>query len=344
MDVQFLKEKLLEENRVAALLLSLGCHHVKQSSNMVQCANPDGGDNPTAVCVYLNENLTTLDYTRQLLPDGQTRTTDIIDFVCWAQKINFFAALKWICSTCGYDYYDEPEELPESLQILHMLTKMNKESAVVDEVDNTPIKPISKKILDYYMPVGNILFERDGISLSTQHKFGVGYDAQSNRITIPIYSEIGDLVGVKGRVFQKKVDKGQNKYVYLVPCNKGKILYNLNGNFDNIVKQGRVYVGESEKFCMQIYEMGYYGVATGGTKITQHQINMLTRLGVQVVFAYDKDVDEEKLKNIASMFVNGVPVYAIIDKDGTILDDKESPSDNPAKWERLIKNNIYKIR
>ena len=90
--------------------------------------------------------------------------------------------------------------------------------------------------------------------------------------------------------------------------------------------------------------MGYYGVAIGGIKIIQHQINMLTRLGVQVVFAYDKDVDEEKLKNIASMFVNGVPVYAIIDKDGTILDDKESPSDNPAKWERLIKNNIYKIR
>ena len=89
MDVQFLKEKLLEENRVADLLLSLGCHHVKQSSNMVQCANPDGGDNPTAVCVYLNENLTTLDYTRQLLPDGQTRTTDIIDFVCCA-KVDMF--------------------------------------------------------------------------------------------------------------------------------------------------------------------------------------------------------------------------------------------------------------
>lgn len=342
MDVQFLKEKLLEENRVADLLLSLGCHHIKQSSNMVQCCNPDGGNNPTAVCVYLNKNLTTLDYTRQLLSDGQTRTTDIIDFVCWAQKINFFAALKWICSTCGYDYYEEPEELPESLQILHMLTKMNKES-VSEEEDNRPLKPISEKILNYYLPYGNYLFEKDGISLSTQKFFEIGYDPGSNRISIPIRDECGKLVGIKGRLFQEKIEEGQNKYLYLFNCNKSRILFGLYQNLDNIIKQGKVFVGESEKSVCQMYEMGYYGVATGGSKISQHQINMLTRLGVQIIFAYDKDIDEEELKNIASMFVEGVPVYAIIDKNN-ILENKESPSDNPEKWEKLIKNNIYKIR
>ena len=43
------------------------------------------------------------------------------------------------------------------------------------------------------------------------------------------------------------------------------------------------------------------------------------------------------------MFMNGVSVYAIIDKDD-ILDEKESPSDNSQKWLHLIKNNIYKIK
>lgn len=70
---------------------------------------------------------------------------------------------------------------------------------------------------------------------------------------------------------------------------------------------------------------------------------MLTRLGVQIIFAYDKDIAKEQLDNIASQFVDGVPVYAIIDDDD-ILDDKQSPSDDKNKWLHLIKNNIYKLR
>lgn len=341
MDVQFLKDKLLEENRIVDILTELGCHHIKQNNHMVQCANPDG-DNPTAICVYLNENLTTINYTRQILPKGQTRTTDILDLVSFIRGCSFVQSLQWICNVCGYDYYEDEPELPYSLQILHILTKMNKESSAEEE-DNSAIKPIDPRILDYYLPVGNVLFEKDGISLSTQRAFGVGYDPQTNRITIPIYSELGDLVGIKGRIFQEELEEGQSKYMYLMPCNKGKILYGLNGNIENIVRQGRVFVGESEKFCMQLYEMGYYGVATGGAKITKYQINMLTRLGVQIIFAYDKDIDEDALKDIADRFMDGVPVYAIIDKEN-ILEDKESPSDNPQKWEHLIQNNIYQIK
>jgi DNA primase len=43
------------------------------------------------------------------------------------------------------------------------------------------------------------------------------------------------------------------------------------------------------------------------------------------------------------MFIDGISVYAIIDKDG-ILNEKESPSDNPDKWIKLIKNHIYQIK
>ena len=43
------------------------------------------------------------------------------------------------------------------------------------------------------------------------------------------------------------------------------------------------------------------------------------------------------------MFMDGIQVRAIIDKDD-ILDEKESPSDNVAKWMKLIKNNVYQIK
>lgn len=341
MNVQFLKEKLLEENRIVNILEELGCHHIKQSNHIVQCANPDG-DNVTAICVYLNENLTTINYTRQILPSGQTRATDLFDLISHIHNCSFFKSLQWVCEVCGYDYYEEEPELPLNMQILFMLKKMN-EQLEAEKEDKAPLKPIDPKVLDYYLPVGNYLFERDGISLETQKFFGVGYDVQTNRITIPIYSEVNHLVGVKGRLFQEDIKHGQNKYVYLMPTNKGKILYGLNVNLENIIDQGKVFVVESEKAVMQLYEMGYYGVATGGSKITKHQINMLVRLGVQIIFAYDKDIAEEDLLNIAEEFVNGVPVYAIIDKHD-VLEEKESPSDNPEKWEKLAKNNVYKLR
>lgn len=341
MDVQYLKQRILEDSRVPDILQELGCHHIRERGGMVQAANPDG-DNPTAICVYLNDNLTCINYTRPILADGQTRTTDLLDLVSYIRNCSFFEALKWLCNFCGYDYYEEPEELPESLQILQILTKMNKESAS-DEEDNTPLKQLDEKVLSYYLPYGNYLFERDGISLATQKFFEICYDPQTNRIGIPVRDEFGSLVGVKGRLFQEYIEDGQNKYLYLFNCNKSRILYGLYQNLDTILKQGKVFVGESEKFVMQLYEMGYYGVATGGSKISQHQINMLTRLGVQIIFAYDKDISEEQLDNIASQFVDGVPVYAIIDKSN-ILEQKESPSDNVGKWLHLINNNVYKIK
>ena len=52
---------------------------------------------------------------------------------------------------------------------------------------------------------------------------------------------------------------------------------------------------------------------------------------------------EEELQNIADMFLDGIDVYAIIDKDN-ILNEKESPSDNVEHWNYLVKNNIYKIK
>lgn len=341
MDAQRLKEHILDNNLVPDVLEELGCHHVKNRGDIVQAANPDG-DNITAICVYLNENLTTINYTRQILPKGQSRGTDLYDLVSYIRECTFFEAIKWLCELCGLDYYSTEEEVPESLQILQCINDMNKEF-VAEEQDNSPLKPLNPQVLNYYLSVGNILFERDGISLSTQRFFGVGYDPQTNRLTIPIYSEIGDLVGVKGRLFQEEIEEWQNKYLYLFKCNKGNILYGLNKNIDAIMHNGKVYVVESEKAVMQLYDMGFYGVATGGATISKYQINMLTRLGVQIIFAYDKDILEDGLKDIASRFVEGVPVYAIVDKDD-ILKEKESPSDDVNKWLRLIRNNVYKIK
>ena len=337
MDVQSLKEYILDNDKLPEILQEIGCHSIHNHGGYITCGNKTG-DNKSAIVVYINENLTVVNYTRSMT--NNKRTTDIFDLICYNEDCSFPEALKFCCNLFGLDYYQEPEDIPESLQILKMLQQMATEEGVNDDA---PLKPINEKILSYYFPYGNKLWEDDGISLSTQRLFEVAFDPMTNSIVIPIRDEQGSLVGIKARRMEYDPDSGLSKYFFLEPCSKSRVLYGLFQNIKLIQLTGVVWVGESEKFVQQLYDMGYYGVSTGGTKISKAQVEMLTRLNAKIVFCYDEDVDEEQLKGISDMFLDGVPVYAIIDKEH-ILENKESPSDNPKKFQYLIKNNIYNLR
>ena len=337
MDVASLKEYIYNEDFVETVLENLDCHHIKRHSNeYITCGNPDG-DNASAIVVYLTENLNTIDYTRCL--SKTKKSTDLIDLVMFLKDITFPQAMKYLCETLGLDYYYE-EEVPESLQILSMLQKMNHGVEIEQECQ---LKPISEKILSYYLPYGNKMWEDSNVSLSTQRFFELSFDLYTNSVAIPIRDELGNLIAVKGRRLEYDPNIGGNKYFFIEPGAKSQVLYGLYQNSKSIQNQGIVYVGESERFVHQLYELGYYGVSTGGSKISKRQIEMLTRLGVQIVFCYDEDQTEDDMRHIADMFMDGINIYAMLDRD-KLLNSKESPSDHPDIWYKMVQNNIYKIK
>lgn len=337
-----LKEYIINNECVDTILEELGCKNItphvgSDSDSYYTCANPDG-NNKNAVIVYLNENLTTINYTRNIIKDK--RIADIFDLVSFYNDCSFPESLRYVHNILGLDYYKEPDDIPESLQILKMLRDM---SIGDDEEDDCSVKPISEDILGYYLPYGSKMWEDSNVSLETQRLFELSFDSCTNSVAIPIRDELGTLVAVKARRLEYNPDIGESKYFFLEPGPKSLILYGLYQNLKSIQEQGVVYVGESEKFVHQLYDMGYYGVSTGGSKVSKRQVEMLTRLGVKIVFCFDKDILEEDLQHIACQFMNGVDIYAIIDRDN-ILNEKESPSDNPQRWCHLVKNNVYKIK
>ena len=134
------------------------------------------------------------------------------------------------------------------------------------------------------------------------------------------------------------------KYLYLEPCARNRILYGLYKTEPYIKNKGLVYVGEAEKSVMQMWNMDVYNcVATGGKKVSQNQIEILTRLCVDICFVFDKDVQLSELMVLANRFVDGVSVYAVVDDKG-ILDEKEAPTDNPEKFKALIENCVRRIK
>ena len=188
------------------------------------------------------------------------------------------------------------------------------------------------------------MFFKDGIDYETQQLFEIGYDEQTNRITIPIRDEIGNLVGVKGRLFENYIDVNENKYIYLEPTCRSKILYGINYTLPFIKQNKLCLIAESEKAVQQLWSMGYYNsCATGGKKVSSQQIDKLTRLCVDLMFIFDKDVSKQELEELADRFIDEVNIYTVIDSNNILL-EKESPTDNPHKFKELVKNNIIKIK
>ena len=341
MDIEILKEHILENNFIPTILEELGCHHIRKKDGYFQCANPDG-DNVTAVCVYENTNLTTINYTRDI-SNGKNIHTDLISLVEFYKNETFPYAVKWICDVLDIDYYSNlDEDLPKSLQLTKMLVEM--QSVDTEAETEKPLKPIPEKILSYFKPYVNDMFCEDGVGYDTQVEFEIGYDEFTNRITIPIRDDLGNLVGVKARYFYRQVPEDEQKFMYIEKCARSQILYGLYKTINFIKRAQRVFVTEAEKGVQQLYDKGYFeAVATGGSKISKNQIDKLTRLCVPIIFVFDKDITKEELDNIASRFIDGTEVYALIDTIG-ILNEKESPTDDISKFEQLLERCMYRLK
>lgn len=341
MDIEVLKEHILENDLIPKILEELGCHHIRKKDGYIQCCNPDG-DNTTAVCVYENTNLTTINYTRDI-SNGKNIHTDLISLVEFYKNESFPYAVKWICDVLDIDYYSNlDEDLPKSLQLTKMLVEM--QSVDTDTETEKPLKPIPEKILSYFEPYVNDMFCEDGVGYDTQVEFEIGYDEFTNRITIPIRDDLGNLVGVKARYFYRQVPEDEQKFIYIEKCARSQILYGLYKTINFIKKAQRVFIVEAEKGVQQLYDKGYFeAVSTGGSKISKSQIDKLTRLCVPIIFVFDKDITKEELDDIASRFIDGTEVYALIDTIG-ILNEKESPTDDISKFEQLLEKCMYRLK
>lgn len=348
MDISELKEYIYENEKIELILEELGCHEIKsrKENTYFSCAFPNG-DNKKALLVYNNEYLNIESYTRKIENPYGVKSS-LIDVVCFIKDLYISKAIKWICDVLGLDYYSNPEEeLPLSLQWTKMIYDMKDRDEITDD---EYLKPINPKILTYYKPYVNDVFKDDGVSYLIQREFEIGFDEISNRYTIPIYDELGICVGVKGRYFYKDVPNNEDKYIYLEPCAKTRVLYGLNKTYDFIKEKNEVIVVESEKGVMEAWENGIYNVvAISGHDLSKTQVNKLIGLGInEIILCYDEDVfrnengkvNKKEYTNEVNKFIEQQKISVMVDIKGEILDKKESPIDNLEKFKIMYENRV----
>lgn len=348
MDISELKEFIYENEKIELILEELGCHSIKsrKDNTYFSCAFPDG-NNIKGLIVYNNEYLNIESYTRTIENPFGVKPS-IIDVVCFIKDLYISNAIKWLCDALGLDYYSNPdEELPPSLQWTKMIFEMKSKS---DNEKEEYLKPINTEILKYYKPYVNDIFKEDGISYHVQREFEIGFDLASNRYTIPIYDELNICVGVKGRYYDKEVPEDEDKYIYLEPCAKTRVLYGLNKTYAHIKEKDEVIVVESEKGVLKAWEDGIYNVvAISGHDLSRTQVDKLTSLGVkEIILCYDEDVfrkedgkiSKKEYMNEINKFIEQQRVSVMVDIMGNILRKKESPIDNIEKFKTMYDNRI----
>ena len=336
MDAQTIKEYIFSNNKIEIVLENLGMHHIQwhNRNEYITCGMPDG-DNPSSTVVYCDNSFFMVKaYTRDIVdPYG---ISDIISLVSFINKTIFTQSINWLCELFGLDYYVESISDDPTLGYFKTFDLLMKPKASLE----VQLKPIPEETLKAYLPWDNTIFYEDHIDWETQAEFELGLDVFSHRITIPIRDEMGRLVGIKGRRAWDVVDEWNPKYIYLHQCAKSRICYGLYKTLPYIREKNEIIVCESEKGVMQLWSYGYRNcVAVGGHSISQQQQDLIIQSGAAtIIIAFDKDVDEETVRKEVENLSLYRRVEYILDFNN-ILEEKESPMDNPNKWIDLYERN-----
>lgn len=308
------------------VLEDMNCHHIKIIPNKkVQSARPDG-DNVTSIQIKLNDYLTTNVYTRNdfLIKE---EFPDFYSLVNYLKGYSLNQSIKYISKIIGVkvDFSSKDTVKSNSYEFLKRYSRSrNKNNQVEDMSEN--ILPESYK--ERFVDASHVLYIEDGVSESTQSKFGIMYDVADNRIITPIRNDDGKLISFKGRTCEKDyIKRGIPKFLSYYPYSAERYLYGYYENYFDILASEEIYIGEAEKFVLQCDSMEINNsLALSKKSISPLQLKKILKLGKPVVLMFDKDVTLQEIYMECRKFNRLIDVYYVYDALN-LLSGKESPTD-----------------
>lgn len=340
MDKESIKKHLKDNPiKIQEILESLGCTYIKIGSKRVSCCNPEeGSDNKGAISIKLNDSLSTSDYTRPTFQQV-SQYTDFFSLIQFIEECTLSEAINYVCQMCGFKYTSSLKGGKRSSSY-DFLKKYKRSLNKTNKFENIEEVILDERFTERFIRCTCDLFLQDGINEKTQEKFGVSFDTLDNRVVFPIRNYNGKLLSFKGRTNDKDFRiKGIPKYFYYYPICAEYYLYGYYENYYDLLDAKEIYVGEAEKFVLQLDSMGVNNcVGVSKKVISSYQVMQLLKLGKPIVIMFDKDVTLEEILNECAKFKGLIDVYYVIDENN-LLSGKESPTDRGSDiFNRLLEN------
>ncbi len=267
---------------------------------------------------------------------------DAIKFVQEYEKLNYPEALEKIASMMNF-----------SLNYTKGTQENNEARRVLDQVQNWYSKQLDS------MPVAMKYLHDRGISQQSIETFGIGYVGASHelmnflqatflplpkaqeagiidqresggfyarlteRITFPIYSASGAIVGFGGRTISnhpaKYINSPQTKLF-----NKSQLLYGYTKAKESIYRNKKLIVCEGYLDVIMFHQAGFKeAVATLGTALTQEHLPILRKGEPHIILAYDGD----KAGVAAALKAAGILTEGNFDGSVVLFPDGKDPAD-----------------
>lgn len=333
-----IKKLMLEspETTIVPLLESFGFAHILIRNNSIRFARSEDGGRNISIKLKDNEFLNVHDFVT-------SAHKDIFSYICEEKSVEFRSVLCKAKELLGLDSNWHPPQRKLLFGGIYQGIGKNAQAE---------LKTYDDDILNQYIQRGNLRFLRDGISLKTQKFYNVSFDVATNRVVFPWRDEHGSIVGIKGRLNEDELGEDDCKYLYLYPANISQCLYNYSESYQHLYGADTLYVGEAEKFCMQLHTMGIRNcVAVGSHSISEYQAKLMLGLNVKnIVLMFDEGLKLEWIKNNADIIRKCVVMRQVNIKwfdyrDCISIGSKDSPSDHgKAVWDEIISENIKDIK
>jgi DNA primase len=331
-----IKEKLLEQpESIEHILDAFGFDKIRKNHRELRCSF-EPGMNPTAVVIRLqdNENLFVKDYERNL-------SLDLINYLIKSKDVPFKDVMNAIKQELHLD------------SIYNYRKKTGLFGGLYDKIsrsnDEISVTTYPEEILEQYGNIPNTLWLKDGISLSTQRKWGIGYDVLSQRITMPIRTSTGEIMAIKGRL-NGEPEEFEPKYLYLVNGPMSQTLFGYSENYSALYESD-ILIVESEKSVLKLDSWGYNNVvALGSNSLSIAQAKLLMSLNPKsVTFLLDKSLPLENTKRNANLLKTFCTMRQLKMRywnweDNLTLNDKSAPcDDSKEEFEYILSNEIEPI-
>lgn len=331
-----IKEKLLEQpESIEHILDVFGFDKIRINQREIRCAF-EPGMNPTAVVIRLqnNENLFVKDYERNL-------SYDLINYIIKAKDVEFKDVMNAIKQELHLDsIYNYKRRVGLFGGLYDGLSRNNGEISVTT---------YPEEILKQFGNTPNTLWLRDDISLSTQRKWGIGYDVVSQRVTMPIRTSTGEVMAIKGRL-NGEPEEFEPKYLYIINGPMSQTLFGYSENYSSLY-ENEVFVVESEKSVLKLDSWGYNNVvALGSNSLSPTQAKLLISLNPKcVTFLLDKNLPFENTKRNADLLktfcaMRQLKIRYWSWEDNLTLAEKSAPcDDSKEEFEYILANEIKDI-
>ncbi len=193
------------------------------------------------------------------------KTSDLVEFTMFTSGRTYFESVRFIKSK-----EQETDLEQEMTRQLHT----RQEYVAYDELQ---IKKLHLQAMD--SPRASTYFNGRKINKESMIKFGLGFSANFDMVTVPVHSPDGILLGFVGRSIEGKEFKNSTG----LP--KSKTLFNIN----RVKTAEQVYVVESSFDAIRLDQVGLAAVATLGANVSSMQIELLQKYFNNIIVIADND-------------------------------------------------------